>query len=276
MKEDLGLPRSVYGYLSYDVFGRQVPPERQLHRHDELEANFVVQGRATYLLNGRRYEMRPRDLLWLFPEQDHLLLEQDAGFGMWIMVWKPEAIRGVCTSAKNKTLLGGNPAGSFHRRLSDSSARKLNSLLENILLDDPDYLNAGLLHALVCAWHEFQQASSASPGEELHPSIERVARLLRDGNESGLEDLAHEVGLSPGHLSRLFKKQTGLTVPDFRNRQRLDIFFRLYGRGRQRTLSQAALAAGFGSYPQFHRVFKELTGQSPAEFAALQKSDLKN
>ncbi len=50
---------------------------------------------------------------------------------------------------------------------------------------------------------------------------------------------------------------------DFRNRIRLGRFFNLYGTGQRHTMLHAALEAGFGSYPQFHRVFKRELGCSP-------------
>jgi AraC-like DNA-binding protein len=31
-------------------------------------------------------------------------------------------------------------------------------------------------------------------------------------------------------------------------------------------MTAAALEAGFGSYPQFHRVFKQLTGKTPQQY----------
>ena len=57
-----------------------------------------------------------------------------------------------------------------------------------------------------------------------------------------------------------------MTLVDFRNRQRLQRFLRLYGRGRRVSILDAALEAGFGSYPQFHRVFKDQMGCGPAEY----------
>jgi transcriptional regulator GlxA family with amidase domain len=63
----------------------------------------------------------------------------------------------------------------------------------------------------------------------------------------------------------LFKQQTGIALVDFRNRQRVEKFLALYRTGQRMTMLEAALEAGFGSYPQFHRVFKRVTGRSPAE-----------
>ena len=54
-----------------------------------------------------------------------------------------------------------------------------------------------------------------------------------------------------------------ITLVDFRNRQRVERFLEIYGAGRRRTMLDAALTAGFGSYTQFHRIFKRVTGRGP-------------
>jgi AraC-like DNA-binding protein len=41
-------------------------------------------------------------------------------------------------------------------------------------------------------------------------------------------------------------------------------FLPFYGRGRRTTALAAALEACFGSYAQFHRVFREHAGRSPS------------
>ena len=46
--------------------------------------------------------------------------------------------------------------------------------------------------------------------------------------------------------------------------ERLQRFLRVYGSGRRTTALAAALEAGFGSYAQFYRVFREETGRNPA------------
>jgi AraC-like DNA-binding protein len=66
----------------------------------------------------------------------------------------------------------------------------------------------------------------------------------------------------------LFKQQTGVALVDFRNRQRIERFLELYGTGQRRKMSDAALDAGFGSYPQFHRIFKRVIGCSPGNYRA--------
>jgi AraC-like DNA-binding protein len=72
-----------------------------------------------------------------------------------------------------------------------------------------------------------------------------------------------EVGL--GRFARVFRAEMGMSLVEYRNRVRLDRFDTLLGEG-DMSLFEAALAAGFGSYAQFHRVFRKLRGVTPREY----------
>ena len=95
----------------------------------------------------------------------------------------------------------------------------------------------------------------------------RAARRLHDDPAADdFDALAAACHVSRPHLSRLFRDQLGQSLTEYRNRQRADRFARLVGRGGRLNLTQAAFAAGFGSYAQAFRVVKQLTGQSPREW----------
>ena len=105
------------------------------------------------------------------------------------------------------------------------------------------------------------------PASPSHPAVEKAVRLLQDEAEpENVAALARRVGLSPGHLSRLFAAQTGLSLTDYRNQQRLDRFLRGLRPGVCVNLGRAALEAGFGSYAQFHTVFTRRMGCSPVDY----------
>jgi AraC-like DNA-binding protein len=239
-----------------------------MHRHAELEFNLITQGAGLYLLANRKYQIRRGDLLWLFPAQEHVLIEQTPDFEMWIGVFKPKAVRRIATDANTKVLRQANPAGEYCRRLTQRDLARLDALLAEVAAahDRPGLFNAGLSYALLSAWQYFEHAADV-PVHDVHPAVERAARLIRDETTTlSLEELARRAGLSPTRLSRLFKQQTGVALVDFRNRQRIESFLRLYGTGQRLTMLDAALAAGFGSYPQFHRVFKRVIGCSPGSY----------
>jgi AraC-like DNA-binding protein len=101
--------------------------------------------------------------------------------------------------------------------------------------------------------------------EERKPIVQRIlSALSRDPVASG-EFLAREMGISPGHLARSFKTEMGVSLVEYRNRLRVERFFATVDRGGS-NLQEAAQEAGFGSYAQFHRVFRKLLGTTPREY----------
>ena len=98
-----------------------------------------------------------------------------------------------------------------------------------------------------------------------HPLVRKVTRVLADDPSLTCEELAERVHLSPGRVARTFKRETKTSVVEHRNALRLARFLdRVDGEGHN--LLEAALDAGFGSYAQFHRVFRARFGQTPRAY----------
>ena len=241
------------------------------HRHRELELNLTIRGTGRYLVGDRCYFMSRDVLLWLFPGQDHVLVDQSPGLEMWVLVFTPELVARTCATPETNVLnerLPPSPAGRFCVPAGREDAQRLHALFAELrALEGNAFLfNAGLSWALAQAWEVHGRSQAGAAATELHPAVERAVRMMReDQTELRLGALARKAGLSPSHLSRAFKQQTGVPLARFRNQCRVERFLALYGEGRRRGLLDTALDAGFGSYPQFHRVFKEVMGYAPAE-----------
>jgi AraC-like DNA-binding protein len=264
MLDDLQLPAGLDGRVGCHLPGTPV----RAHHHVELEVNLVVRGTATYLLGERRYRLGPGTLTWLFPAQDHILVGQSADHELWWAVFTPGLVTRTATTPATRPLLNDDPAGQFSRRLGTSPARRLRALFEEIQAAgtrDHAVANAGLAYLLALAWRAFLDSDDIVTGTGVHPAVRAAARLMQaDPHAGDLTHLARAVGLSPGHLSRLFKAQTGIPLNRYRNQQRLHRYQLAYGNGEHATALSAALAAGFGSYAQFYRVFRSETGRPPS------------
>ena len=108
-------------------------------------------------------------------------------------------------------------------------------------------------------------AGESSSGRRL--ATDAAKMLARDPGLSGT-DIAARLEVSPGRLAHVFKTEIGISIVEYRNRVRLNRFTMLLDKGR-RNLLEAALAAGFGSYAQFHRVFRALRHVTPREYLRL-------
>jgi AraC-like DNA-binding protein len=244
------------------------------HWHDELELNVVLWGSAVYEIGRERVELRPSSLLWLAPGQEHRLLDVSDDLAMWVASFRPFALReaeklsGVRLLAECLTWgVCPLPAAS----VSELSALHA-SLAHCATAREVNLLARRLLACALDAWREQRDAQAVSHEEvqaqsrRLHEAVARARMLLRaPGEAPSLSTLSRYCGLEAGRLSRLFKQQMGLSVVQFRNHFRVQQFIAQLGRGETATMLGAALGSGFGSYPQFHRAFHQVTGYAPSE-----------
>jgi AraC-like DNA-binding protein len=98
-----------------------------------------------------------------------------------------------------------------------------------------------------------------------HPAIAAAVKLLKTDASLGGGAIAKKMGVSLSRFARVFKQGMGVSLVDYRNQLRLEHFMSLVDSGGTNLL-EAALAAGFGSYSQFHRVFRMNRGKSPREY----------
>lgn len=299
MLEDLRLRRRYDGFVFLAESVRN-PPVIASHHHVELELNLVRRGEISYVLGQRRFTFGPRTLLWLFPAQEHQLVDRSADAENYVVVFKPALIASACHSPdyaalhRRKAAADGVLSTVLPPDRFDLLRGMLDSLLEGAPVAevlnrevgfglskgfryehaDPDRLNAGLRHLLLLAWRGQQAGGGNSAAVALHPAVARALEQLGDARgELTLAHLARSCGASEAHLSRMFARQIGVPLARYRNSLRLGRFWNHYRGGHtQHTVAESAYAAGFGSYAQFHRVFTQAYGRGPR--ASLQSRPL--
>jgi AraC-like DNA-binding protein len=96
-----------------------------------------------------------------------------------------------------------------------------------------------------------------------HPLVRQASQLLVRDPSLSFQELAERLQVSKGHLTRTFKRHAEASIVDYRNELRLAQFL---SQVNSMALLDAALGAGFGSYAQFHRVFRARFGKAPREY----------
>jgi AraC-like DNA-binding protein len=233
----------------------------------------VVRGSISYVLGERRFTFGPRTLLWLFPSQEHQLVDRSRDAENYVAVFKPALIARSCRSATYEGLKRDTAEvdGILHTILPLETFDLVRKAGFGVNSDfrydhkDPDGLNAGLHHLLLLCWR-CQRAGKALDGAvAVHSAVLKALELLSADEKQSLRALAKRCGASEAHLSRMFTRQIGVSVTRYRNSVRLGRFLDYYRRPEQRTITEAVYAAGFGSYAQFHRVFTQAYGRGPRE-----------
>lgn len=116
------------------------------------------------------------------------------------------------------------------------------------------FVNAFILHIL----------------EHLHNSVgtvERVKQMIaeRIGEELTRENLAQEIFLNPDYLSRIFKKETGMSLTEYILSVRMAKAKELLAMPGM-SISMVAYQTGYTSLPYFCKVFKRETGVTPGQY----------
>jgi len=296
MLENLKIAEEYDGFLFLAESVRN-PPALRPHHHLELELNLVAAGSITYVLGGQRFTFDRGTLLWLFSDQEHQLVDRTPKAAYYVAVFKPDLIERACRSERYAGLRERDFSidGVLHAKLGIENFDLLRRIMDGIVAEgmdpdllnreagfglspgfsfrhkDPDWLNAGLRHLLLQSWRLQQDSGETAGRVSLHPAVQRALDYLNENDEAAsVSSLAQHCGISQAYLSRVFHRQIGVPLNRYRNSLRLSRFWEAYRDRRTSTLLDAVLTAGFGSYAQFYRVFKEAYGQGPRD-AGLRK-----
>ncbi len=132
-------------------------------------------------------------------------------------------------------------------------------------------LESTSLFEILYTVHETITSNSLQPKNHSHSQyspIVKKALTFIDLNLSSplsVKQLAHEVGLSPDYLTRLFKKELGMTVIHYMNQKRIYRSLKLLV---TTTLSIEEIGdlVGLGNTSYFHALFKKQIGLSPNQY----------
>lgn len=146
-----------------------------------------------------------------------------------------------------------------------------------LLFGADDYLlkpfrDQELTHAVARVCRKMESAPAANPPAVkkepeatgyVRQAMDYIAGHYADENIS-IATIAEHLCVSEGHLSHVFKKQTGMTVTNYLTKTRIDAAMVLLQTGRVKVY-EAAAAVGYKDVTYFSATFKKLTGLSPSE-----------
>jgi len=90
---------------------------------------------------------------------------------------------------------------------------------------------------------------------------------MRNISDDGLsrEEIAAHVYLNPDYLTRIFKKEIGMTISDFVVGERIELAKELLLKT-DKHINSIASSIGYSNFSHFSRIFKKSTGRTPQEF----------
>lgn len=110
-----------------------------------------------------------------------------------------------------------------------------------------------------------EKAVQENAGRERQLIQEIQAYVRNHLDEVSRGQLAEAFYLSPNYLSKLFRKETGESLSEFIQQERMRKAKRLLKQGRM-SISQIAAETGYPSFAHFSKQFRKFVGMSPNEY----------
>lgn len=191
------------------------------------------------------------------------------GHGLWLMANVPHYLSAAEPVRFRSLYADSNAAPLATQNLALALDRLAQALLEaaaELPLDPvPNEPAARLLQVMLDRLAGLRAAPLALQWPS-DPRIQRIAEALsaNPAESATLDDLAVAAGVTARTAARLFVKETGQTLGQWRQQLRLLVALERLGAGL--SVTQVALEVGYNDVSSFIAVFREAFGDTPARY----------
>lgn len=237
------------------------------HYHNLFELYYLISGKCNFFIDDKTYEVIEGDLVLIpagiihktnygMEEHARILIECSSHF-------VPESVR---------ARLGGTPL--IYR--NGNVTRDIYSLLKRIEEEQhtSDEFTLDALYSIMklLFFSVLRNKNNIGVTESKNLMVERVATHIKANynTEISLSAMAKEHFISPEHLSRTFKKETGFGFNEFITLVRLQHAENMLKSREGKSISEIAYSCGFNDSNYFSDKFKRVYGISPLAFSKKQ------
>lgn len=249
-----------YEYRDTDVSPAPIMGTHHYHRWYEIY--YFIKGECNYFIDGRTYSLIPGDLI-LIPENVIHRTIYTSSYERKLMNFTshfiPSPLLGKLTELP---YLFRNPA----------VAKEIGNIFNNIekeysAMDEySEEILVSLVKSLFVLVARSENKSIDNSGNSAFVA-ETVKRISEDFHtDITLNTVADSFSVSPEHLSRTFKKETGFGFNEYLTLVRLQKAESFLEEGKLKTVSEIAYACGFNDSNYFSDRFKKTHGISPLKF----------
>lgn len=263
-------------------------PEQEmipLHRHEFSELTIITGGMASHMTAQGRYPISAGDVFFIPPEHPHGFSETK-GLSLSNVLFLPKRLPAPTEELSRmpgyQALFESEPryrdAQGFvgHLRLPPDELDRVMTLVRELDAEAKRYVPGGaalvaaLFLQLMVRLARSYDAHASSGGRRLL-AVQKAIRHIEERHAEAIElgVLAKKAGMSLSTFKRAFKAVTGTSPIDYLMQVRLARACHLL-RDADKTVTEAALAAGFGDSNYFARQFRARMGCTPREWRGRQ------
>lgn len=253
------------------------------HRHEYIEAVYVICGTATHSLSDRTYRVNPGDCYIIDVDTVHSFCE-DADSAepliVYDLMFTPEFFDKTLKGSQSLHALAGSELFSAFRGLGGDISvtggpytafgELFNRMYQEYRGKGNGYMEmirAYLLQVLITALRVEDTRNGDQNTLNKKQVVQRVARYIEKHYDTriSVRELAEDIHLNPDYLGRVFKEVTGETVSQRIQKVRIGEACRFLCAS-EMTIADVAFCCGFNDVKFFYGVFKKYTGLNPSEY----------
>lgn len=253
-----------------------------MHIHDCCEVYYSISGGKKFLIDNRLYAFEPGDIFFINCNEGHHLLQVEAEkHERFIINIHPQFLIKHSSAQTDLSFCFNSVDRPTGHKLSLTSEERQQfvSLVQKLSLPVSGDYGADLLEhsaflELMVFFNELFlkriQSLDKPPRLEKHSGKTNDIINYINKNISGelsLSTLSKIFSISPSHLNRIFKADTGTTIQKYITAQRITFAKSLLSSGHPVTVVFSM--SGFGDYSNFYKTFTKIVGVSPKKYASI-------
>lgn len=249
-------------YFRFKIADREraIPPREQYH--PDYEVYYLTEGQCRYFIHDKTYALSAGDIVVIPPERFHKVMYETSVHSRMLFNCTADFVPpSVIPVLEQVAYFPKDPDTS-------KSIETVYKKLQEAVLQ-PDAFSEDIIRC--CVMQLFLLLAKASsycrPLSVASPIAEQAIAYIRNRymDPVALTDTARYCAVSPEHLSRVFKKETGFGFNEYLNLYRLKKAESLLRSGEAGSVSRVALQCGFSDSNYFSKMYKNAYGISPSQ-----------
>lgn len=227
--------------------------------HKNIEILYFVEGNGRVICDMEENDVKAGDIFVVNSNSVHSVKTDDVVKYYCLIVDKKFCdINGIECSKRY-----------FAKKINDNNIRqKYETLVESFKYRTNFYktkIRISVLDLLVALAEEFSEENKNRDSDKQMEIIKHVIEYISDNysSEITIDTLSQFAGYSRAHLSRQFKKATGLSIVEYINYIRCTNAHTMLI-GENKTVSEVALECGFSNMSYFSKIYKRVIGNLPS------------
>ncbi len=253
------------------------------HAHSNLELAYILSGAGRYLVDGITYEVKQGDLLVCNPGVMHQSIVTNPADSTLEFVVGITDIHLLNMPENTIELPGGGHILSLSSEIKKEISRCCYEIIEENASTQPGryyLIQAQMMKMLILIYRAISgtavQESMGMAFESYSKSyvVKKIVQHLRENyaQHISLDQIAHNMYLSPVYISKIFKEKTGDSPINYLIKLRLAKAKELLVEGKD-SIKTIAASVGYDDVYHFSKLFKKHYGISPLNFRKSMRED---